>query len=88
MKKAIREYMAAIGEKGGCKSRRKLTPGQARDMVRVREARKAFRKYYAHCFWSYNPDLEISIKDVPWIGEQMMKNGDRETWETGAKLCR
>lgn len=57
-------------------------------MVKVREARKAYRKFYAKCFWSCNPDLEISISDVKWVGEQLMKYGNREAWILGSKLCR
>lgn len=84
----IRKYLAAIGRRGGQKSRRTLDPRTARDMVRVREARRAFRRYHATCFWSYRPDLVITLADVPWVAEQLMKNGNREAWRVGAKLCR
>ena len=84
----IRQYLARIGAKGGRKSRRSLDPETARAMVRVREARRAFRRFRAMCFWSYRPDLEIGIGDVPWVAEQLMKHGNREAWEAGAKLCR
>jgi len=36
MKEAIREYLSKIGAKGGRKSRRTLSPEQAREMVRLR----------------------------------------------------
>ena len=36
----ISEYLAAIGSKGGQKSRRKLTKAQAQAMVRAREAKR------------------------------------------------
>ena len=84
----IRQYLARIGAKGGRKSRRALDPETARAMVRVREARRAFRRFRAMCFWSYRPDLEIGIGDVGWVAEQLMKHGNREAWEAGAKLCR
>lgn len=57
-------------------------------MVRVREARRAFRKYRSQCFWSYRSDLEIGAEDVGWVAEQLMKHGDREAWRVGARLCR
>lgn len=38
---ATRQYLAAIGRKGGQKSRRKLTKAQARAMVRARTAKRA-----------------------------------------------
>jgi hypothetical protein len=83
---SVRKYLAEIGRKGGLKSRRTLSPETARDMVRVRQARRAFRKYYGKCFWSYRPDLEIGIDDVPWVAEQLRKHGDREAWRVAATL--
>ena len=84
----LRRYLAEIGSRGGRKSRRALSPQAARDMVRVREARRAFRRFRATCFWSYRPDLVIRSADVPWVAEQLMKHGNREAWRVAAKLCR
>lgn len=84
----IRRYLARIGARGGRKSRRALDPETARRMVRVREARRAFRRFRSACFWSYRPDLVIAAADVPWVAEQLMKHGNREAWRLGAKLCR
>ena len=36
----IRKYLALIGAKGGAKSKRVLTPQQARKMVKAREANR------------------------------------------------
>lgn len=79
--------MAQIGARGGTVSRRTLDATTARDMVRVREARRAFRRFRSRCFWSYRPDLVITLDDVPWVAEQLMKYGDREAWRIGARLC-
>jgi len=57
-------------------------------MVRVREARRAYRRFHAQCFWSYPPDLVIGVDDVPWVAEQLMRNGGDEAWAVGARLCR
>lgn len=84
----IRRYLAEIGARGGRKSRRALTPDAARAMVRVREARRAFRRFRTSCFWSFRPDLVIGTNDVSWVAEQLMKHGNREAWRIGAKLCR
>ncbi len=84
----IKRYLAEIGARGGRKSRRTLPPDVARDMVRVREARRAFRRFRATCFWSCRPDLVIGSDDVPWVAEQLMKHGNREAWQVGARLCR
>lgn len=84
----IRRYLAEIGARGGRKSRRTLDPDAARDMVRVREARRAFRRFRTTCFWSCRPDLVIRAEDVPWVADQLMKHGNREAWRIGARLCR
>lgn len=84
----IKRYLAEIGSRGGRKSRRTLDRETARTMVTVREARRAFRRFRATCFWSYRPDLEITAEDVPWVAEQLMKHGNREAWRVAAKLCR
>jgi len=88
MSDPVKQYLAAMGRKGGLKSRRKLDPATARQMVRVREARKAFRRFYSRCFWSSPPTLNIGSEDVDWICSCLKKYGDREAWETAAKLCR
>lgn len=85
---AVNKYMAGIGRRGGLKSRRSLDAGTARAMVRVRDARRAFRRFYAQCFWSYRRDLSIGLSDVPWVAEQLKKHGNREAWHAGARLCR
>jgi hypothetical protein len=84
----ITQYLATIGARGGRKSRRALDADTARAMVRIREARRAFRRFRASCFWSYRPDLVIGAKDVAWVAEQLMKYGNREAWRIGARLCR
>ncbi len=87
MDDATRRYLAAIGQKGGTRSRRLLDPAEARRMVKVREARRAFRRFHTQCFWSYRPDLIVGIADVPWVAEQLMKHGDRDAWRIGSALC-
>ena len=83
----IRDYLAEIGRRGGEKSRRTLDPETARSMVRVREARRAYRRFRTSCFWSYRPDLHIGLDDVDWVAETLMKNGNREAWQVGRSLC-
>lgn len=85
---AIRDYLSRIGARGGRKSRRVLDSATAREMVRVREARRAFRRFRTRCFWSYRPDLEIGAEDIPWVAEQLRKHGNRDAWRVAAKLCR
>ena len=79
MDPAVRHYMAEIGRRGGKAGRRTLSSD---------EARRAFRKYYAQCFWSSPADLRISAADVTWVAEQLRKHGGGEAWETADRLCR
>jgi hypothetical protein len=88
MKPSVRAYLARIGRKGGRKSRRVLDPGMARAMVRVREARRAYRRFHAKCFWSHDPDYDIGLSDVDWVAEQLRRHGGRDEWEVARKLCR
>ena len=88
MEDSVRTYLAAIGQRGGRRSRRKLDVATARDMVKVREARRAFRGFHAACFWSYDPNYVPTLADVPWVCEQLMRHGGRRGWEIGARLCR
>ena len=88
MSEKIRRYLSDIGKRGGRKSRRTLDSETARNMVRLREAKRAFRRFYARCFWSYDPDYVLTLDDIEWVAKQLMKNGGREAWEVGAKLCR
>jgi len=87
MDESVRSYLAEIGRKGGRTSRRTLDSKTARDMVRVREARRAYRDYHAACFWSYRPDLSIGLADVEWVAHSLMKHGDRKAWERARRLC-
>lgn len=80
--------MARIGREGGKKSRRTLSPCAARNMVKVREARRAFREFYGTCFWSFDPKYRITIEDVPWVADKLMTYGGHRGWELGNKLCR
>jgi hypothetical protein len=84
----IRAYLADIGRRGGTKSRRTLDSETAKEMVRLREARRAYRTYYALCFWSFRADLVITRDDIPWVVEQLQKHGNRAAWLTAAKLSR
>lgn len=87
MDEATRRYLAEIGRKGGKASRRALDPEMARTMVRVRDARRAYRRFHAACFWPYDPDLEIGADDVEWVARTLMKHGNREAWQLGKRLC-
>lgn len=87
MKSEVREYLAEIGRRGGRKSRRSLDPETARAMVRLREARRAYRRFHSECFWSYDPDYRIGPADVAWVAEGLRRRGGREAWMAARSLC-
>jgi hypothetical protein len=87
VKRSVSEYLAEIGRRGGRKSRRVLDPDTARAMVRVREARRLYRRFHAECFWSFDPDYRIESSDISWVAQQLRKHGGRAAWEAAEKLC-
>ena len=87
MNSNVKEYLAEIGRRGGRKSRRSLDSETARAMVRVREARRVYRRFHARCFWSFNPDYRVGPSDIAWVVEQLRKHGGRDAWEAAEKLC-
>ena len=84
---AIKEYLAHIGRKGGTVSRRHLSGEAARNMVRVREARRAFHAYHAQCFWYLRDDMRITLDDVPEIVRGLKQHGGRKGFLLAARLC-
>ncbi len=85
---ALSAYLSCIGRKGGLRSRRQLSPEQARDMVRVREARRAFRTFHTQCFWHLRSDLVATLDDIPEIVRGLRQHGGRKGFLTAARLCR
>ena len=75
MNPTIRAYLANIGRRGGRKSRRVLYPQTARAMVRIREARRMYRRFHAECFWSFDPDYRVGPLDIAWVSDQLRGHG-------------
>jgi len=84
----VRDWLAEIGRRGGQKSRRSLSSETARLMVKVREARRAYRRFHARCFWPFDPDFLVGIDDVQWVADRLKRHGGRDAWLIGSKLCR
>ena len=85
---AIRSYLSRIGRRGGRKSRRALSPEDARDMVRVREARRAYRRFHMQCFWYMKPNAVITKDDLPIIVKGLRSYGGHAGYRMAGKLCR
>lgn len=83
----VRDYLSKIGRRGGRKSRRSLDSETARRMVRVREARRVYRRFHASCFWSCDPDYVVRSIDIPWVADQLRRHGGRAAWEAASRLC-
>jgi len=87
MDDVVKAYLRKIGSVGGKRSRRVLPSETARQMVRIREARRAFQKFKVSCFWSFDPNMIIRSEDIPWVIAQLRKNGDRTAWAAAERLC-
>lgn len=88
MDSEVKKYLQQIGRRGGAKSRRTLTSDTAREMVRLREARRAYRLFHAMCFWSFDPNYHVTTADIPWVVQHLRAHGARAGWEKAAQLCR
>lgn len=88
MDRALRDHLRRLGREGGRKSRRALSADEARALVRIREAGRAYRQFHTQCFWSFDPKLRITRADVPWVAERLMTFGGSTGLELGARLCR
>ena len=55
---------------------------------RLELARKAFKDFYAQCFWSYREDLEITEEKIPLIIQGLRKQGGHAGYRVAAELCR
>ena len=87
IQKELSAYFSALGRKGGAKSRRVLSSDEARQMVRIREARRIFKRFYAQCFWYMRPDLNITRENIPVLVRGLRQNGGRQGFLLAAKLC-
>lgn len=89
----VRAYLAAIGSKGGAKSRRSLSSETARDMVRVREARRMFNlpalieEYRERCLWFLRPDyVPKTVSEIIKVLDLIERYGDRTGYERAEEI--
>jgi hypothetical protein len=55
---------------------------------RLELARKAFKDFYAQCFWSYREDAEITQEDIPWVLRELRLNGGHRGYLVAGEICR
>jgi hypothetical protein len=66
-----------------------MDSGSARDRERrVELARRAFREFYARCFWSYREDLEITEEWIPFVIRGLRQHGGMKGYRAASELCR
>lgn len=54
---------------------------------RVELARKAFREFYAQCFWSYREDAEITEEKIPFVIRGLREHGGLAGYRVASELC-
>ena len=57
---------------------------------RVAMAASAFQRFRAQCFWSADPQLQVTEREVAWIISQLRLNGGHAGYRAAAELeqCR
>jgi len=54
---------------------------------RLELARKAFKEFFAQCFWSWNENAEITEETIPLIIEGLRHHGGHRGYQIAAELC-
>ena len=54
---------------------------------RLELARKAFKEFYAQCFWSYRQDTEITEEKIPFVIRGLREHGGLAGYQIAAELC-
>ena len=57
-------------------------------MVRLREAKRAFRRFRAQCFWYMPENMDVTLADVAEIARGLRQNGGRQGFLIASRLCR
>jgi hypothetical protein len=54
---------------------------------RLELARKAFKEFYAQCFWSYREDAEITEEKIPFVIRGLREHGGLAGYRIATELC-
>ena len=65
-----------------------ITDAAAAAQRRVELARRAFKEFFAQCFWSSDPNYVVEEKDLPWIIRNLRLHGGHRGYRIVAELCR
>lgn len=55
---------------------------------RLALARRAFKEFYAQCFWSYREDAEITEEKISFVIRGLREHGGLAGYRVAAELCR
>jgi hypothetical protein len=58
----------------------------AREREAVLLAQKAFRTFHVECFWSFDPEMEITITKVDWVLERLGSHGRAAAWKAAEEI--
>ena len=50
-------------------------------------AKRAFREFYAQCFWSYREDAEITEDKIAFVIRGLREHGGLAGYRMAAELC-
>jgi hypothetical protein len=50
-------------------------------------AKKAFREFYAQCFWSYREDAEMTENKIEFVIRGLREHGGLAGYQVAAELC-
>ena len=54
---------------------------------RLKLAQKAFKEFYAQCFWSYREDAEITEEKIPFVIRGLREHGGLAGYRIASKIC-
>jgi len=54
---------------------------------RLKLAQQAYRQFFAQCFWSSDPGLEITEELIPFVIEGLRHYGGHKGYRVAAELC-
>lgn len=58
------------------------------DDVRLQRAQALYERFHGQCFWDCAPDLKLTARDIVFVVERLLKEGDRQAYLAGMQLCR
>jgi hypothetical protein len=64
-----------------------MSKNQDRQQRRLDLARKAFNDFFAQCFWSWQPNAEITEQTIPLIIRALRLHGGHKGYRIASELC-